>query len=490
MRRLSLAVLSLAMLIAGCTSPTADVDAAETEAAPDANVTVVARPDPTLPPPAQPDPTQPTPLPRLPALNFSTPVALPLAGNIGAGEPNIAALADGTLFVTAPVGLQMHANVMEGAAYLWRSEDGGATWEMLRGPDPGPVGVGPFCSCDADVVTSPDGWVYYSDWWDGNYMVERSGDGGDTWEASPVTTREAIPFTRVDRQWLVAGEGGFLGLFYSYFASATVGVDLPVTEFTSGVHAVFSDDRGATWSQPVVVVARENGHGLQIAHPRMLPDGTLVMPYGDTATDADKGFWRSPSEVKLAVSTDNGATWQHKLVAAAPEGFDNLWAVQADVDATGAIHVGWAARVDDETMGMFVATSRDAGDSWTEPLALRAEGLNFLPWVAAMGNGTVGVGWYGSDTTGDPTKAGPDATWHAWVAQSVDGGEAFVVQRVTDEPAKTGAMCPRGASCGEDRELLDYVSLAYTPDGTMHYAFARSDGGTARSLVASTIPLA
>lgn len=476
------------MLVAGCTSPTADVDAAQTDAAPDANVTVVARPDPSLPPPAETEAPPATALPRLPALNFSVPVALPQVGSVGAGEPNIAALPDGTLFVTAPVGLQMHANVVEGAAYLWRSQDAGATWEMLRGPDPGPVGVGPFCSCDADVVTSPDGWVYYSDWWDGNYMIERSGDGGDTWEASPITTREAIPFTRVDRQWLVAGDGGFLGLFYAYFSMVSPGVELPVTEFTSGIHAVFSEDRGMTWSQPVVVVARESGHTTQIAHPRMLPDGTLVMPFGDTAIDGDKGSWRSPAEVKLAVSTDNGATWQHKLVAAAPEGFDNLWAVQADVDATGAIHVGWAARVDDDTMGMFVATSRDAGESWTAPLALRTTGLNFLPWVAATGNGTVGVGWYGGDATRDPTEAGTGASWHAWVAQSVDGGETFVVQRVSDEPVKTGPMCPRGAACQGDRELLDYPSLVYAPDGALHYAFARSDAGTAQSLVASAIP--
>ncbi|HVM45407.1 MAG TPA: sialidase family protein, partial [Candidatus Thermoplasmatota archaeon] len=192
-----------------------------------------------------------------------------------------------------------------------------------------------------------------------------------------------------------------------------------------------------------------------------------------------------PSSVMLAVSTDGGATWEHREVAEAPEGFDNLWAVQADVDASGAIHVAWAARVDDERMATYVATSRDLGRTWTTPLALRDAGLNFLPWVAAFGDSTVAVGWYGGDATGEPDKAPADALWYAYVAQSTDGGASFVVQRVSDTPVKKGELCPKGGACRGDRELLDYVSLAYDANGDLHYAYAVSEKDVARTLVAT-----
>ncbi len=409
---------------------------------------------------------------------------LPLPQDKGAAEPNIAVLDDGTLFLTAPVGDAEQPNVHEGAAWLWRSTDGGQTWEVLRDPwigeedaipDASPFD-GAFCSCDADVVTSPDGWVYYTDWWiagflgPGNYLVEASPDGGETWQKMPVTIPHA---SSVDRQWLVAGEDGFVGLFYSYFGTVPVTSDQADTPVNGrAIQAVFSTDHGQTWSPPVDVVSATPSEAFQIAHPRLTPDGTLVMPYGYVDTQED--FFTDPSKVKLAISTDLGQTWEQSTVAEAPEGFDNLWAVQGAVDEAGTIHVAWAARTG-ETMTVFHAESRDAGLTWTEPTALRAEGLNFLPWVAARGDGQVAVGWYGGDATGDPTEAGDDATWYAYIAERPDTGSAFAVDQVDPVPVMEGPLCPKGASCAEDRELLDYVSLVYGPDGELHYTFARSD---------------
>ena len=487
MRRPEALSLVALLLLAGCTTPEAEV--ATTEVPVDEGVDVVSR----APTAAANATTSNGPIleepsaSALPArIRFGEPVALPMVGGYGGGEPNIAALPDGTLFVAAPTGMA-ESGVIEGGGYLWRSQDGGATWEQLRGPS-GTLPVGPFCSCDSDVVTSPDGWVYYTDWWiagylgPGNYLVERSSDGGETWDATPITSREAI--TRVDRQWLVAGEDGFVGLFYNRFGIGFGPVVVnsgEVPDVATGIHAVFSRDHGATWSDPVVVVP----HGAQIGHARILPDGTLVQPYGYNEYDAEKGSWRSPSFVNVAVSTDGGQTWESHPVAQAPEGFDNLWAVQADVDRSGAIHVAWSARVDDDIMATYVATSRDGGRTWTDPLALRAEGLNFLPWVAAYGNDTVAVGWYGGDATGEPTEA--DEEWFAYVAESHDGGETFAVHRVSEEPVKTGPMCPRGAACDGDRELLDYVSMVYDATGALHYAFARSDDDMAVTLVANEL---
>jgi hypothetical protein len=442
------------------------------------------------------------PAPAAPALvalappSFAAPVALPQV--VGAAEPNIAILPDGTLFVTAPVGGSLKPNVNEGAAYLWRSTDDGATWQVVRSPHVGPSDQlptqpgGGFCSCDADVVASPDGWVYYSDWWvsgvaPGNYMVEASADSGETWASTPVTIPQDF-VASIDRQWLVAGEDGFLGLFYSFYASTPVdSLPLPVFGLDrqgQAILASFSNDHGATWGEPVAVVPAAQGDGYQIAHPFLAPNGTLMMPYG-RVPDSSGSFWLSPSEVRLAWSTDKGTTWQDTLVADVPLGFDNLWAVQGAVDAsTGQVIVVWAARLDGVKGDDVAPTSRMAlsvlqfGPLGTlGPLVVRGEGTNFLPWAAAR-DGQAAVGWYGGNETGDVTSASADAQWFPYVALAPDGlftPGSFTLSTVASEPVKTGPICPKGAACGGDRELLDYVSLVFDDAGSLHYAFARSE---------------
>lgn len=443
------------------------------------------------------DPVTPIVDPVREPIAFADDVALPQLQ--GAGEPNIAILPDGTLFVTAPVGGSMKPNVMEGSAYLWRSTDGGATWEVLRSPDilpmenPLPINAGLFCSCDADVTTSPDGLVYYTDWWiaglaPGNYLVEASADGGDSWTANSLTIPQNL-VAGMDRQWLVAGEDGFVAIFYSFFSSipcaVIVCVTPPIPAFGldrpgQAIEAVYSFDHGETWSEPNPVVPASND-GLQIGHPRIAADGTLWMPYG--AVPPGDTFWRDESEVRVAVSKDQGATWTQNKVADAPEGFDNLWAVQGASDSvTGRSSVAWAARVDDDHSAVWLANSEDL-TSWSVPYPVDGLGINVLPWVAAW-NGTVTVGWYGSSATGDPLEVSGSTEWYALSAQWDGIGTAptaahMPIAYVSDEPVKTGPMCPRGAACTSDRELLDYVSMEYAPDGNVHYAFARSQGGNA-----------
>lgn len=454
--------------------------------------------------PTPPEPAGPA---VLAAPLFAEPVPMP---QVGGGEPNIAILPDGTLFVASPAGLSK-PNANQGGAFLWRSQDGGKTWDTLRQPytveqqEQQGLPAGAFCSCDADVTTSPDGWVYYSDWWiagllgPGQYLVEASSDGGDSWTSNPVTIPENI-VASVDRQWLVAGEDGFLGLFYSFFASTPSPVATPVPAFGldragQAIEAVFSTDHGASWSTPVAVVPSDVDTALQIGHPFLAPNGTLMMPYGLVHTTPEGGFWLDRSEVRLASSSDRGATWKDSLLAEAPLGFDNLWAVQGAVDAsTGQATVVWAARDSgvsggrvgrDSTMGLWVKQFGPLGD--LAPVLVRGTGQNFLPWAAAR-NGTAAVGWYGGDAAGDMTAAPGDAAWFAYAATAPDGlfrANGTLVAKVSAEPVKTGPICPKGAACNGDRELLDYVSLVFDGAGRLHYTFARSESDNAHVHVAS-----
>lgn len=458
MRRL--AALTTLALLAGCTAPTTEVDPAAA---------------------------------ALPRLAFGPTLAMdqPTSG----AEPNLAVAPDGTLWITAVAGAQERPNHETGAAWLWRSTDGGASWETLREPARDtPLGSipgtrRPFGSSDADVTTSPDGYVYYSDWWNwgapltwpvappvllpvspfvryGNYLVERSADRGATWESTPVTTLDS--FGGIDRQWLVAGPDGWVGLFYAYFHGPNPSRpgDVRGLEGASSIQAVYSTDHGETWTKPAPVVENDASGFSQIAHPRLTSDGLLWMPHGWMGGDS----WTSPSEVRVALSDDLGATWRQVKVADVPEGFDNLWAVQGDHTPEGTLHVAWGARTG-ETMTLFHASSADDGETWSAPDAVRAEGLNFLPWVAAGPDG-VALMWYGSDATGDPVEAPEGTAWWPYVATRENG--AWALARASAMPVKTGPMCPRGAACPGERELLDYPSLAYGPDGGLHVAYATS----------------
>lgn len=458
MRTLPLLALAV-LLLAGCSDPAADPEVA-------------------------------TPSSRDLPMEFAPDVPLPQPA--GAGEPNIAILPDGTLFVTAPVGGSPKPNVGEGAAYLWRSTDGGTTWETLRSPElpaepeNAPRPGGGFCSCDADVIASPDGWVYYSDWWiagvaPGNYLVEASSDGGDTWTANSLPIPQNL-VAGMDRQWLIAGDDGFVALFYSFFSSTPLqSVPVPVFGLDrpgQAIEGVYSYDHGQTWTAPLPVVPASD-LGLQIGHPRMTPDGNVWMPYG-AILDGDETFWRNPSEVRAVVVSRSGTILSDVLVAEAPEGFDNLWAVQGTTDPdTGRSYTVWAARTGDDDSAVWLSSSDDLA-SWTLPYPVDALGVNVLPWADARG-GSVTVGWYGSDFTGDPIEAGAQTKWYALGARWNDTAwppraATMPVTYVSPQPVKEGPMCPRGAACNGDRELLDYVSMVHDADGVVHYAFARSRG--------------
>ncbi|HEV8359389.1 MAG TPA: hypothetical protein VGR28_02930, partial [Candidatus Thermoplasmatota archaeon] len=255
------------------------------------------------------------------------------------------------------------------------------------------------------------------------------------------------------------------------------------------IQVMVSADHGAadSWAGPFTALPTDPGTFYLHGKPAALPGGGFAMAFGEVPND----YLYGPGRVGVAFS-DDGRAWHVRYVADVPEGFESVWPVQAAADAAGALHVAWNARTGD-TMTVFHSATRDRGASWSQPVAVRANGTNALPWVAARGDGEVAVGWYGGDATGDPSKADDNATWFAYLGESRDGGATWSVGKVRDEPVKEGPFCPLGARCPADRELLDYVSLVHGPDGRVNYAFAHSEaegqGATARVLYAGTVPL-
>ncbi|MGQ0537285.1 MAG: hypothetical protein ACT4PT_14580 [Methanobacteriota archaeon] len=408
-------------------------------------------------------------------------------------EPVIAALADGTLFIAAKAGDQERPNLVEGAGWLWRSDDRGSTWSILREPmHATPLGTapgtrGPFGSLDPDVVTSPDGWVYYLENWGAraparpppgvpspivaqNYLVERSSDGGRSRDPVTITATDALEPTAVtDRPWLAAGPDGRLGLYYLFIdrTQSLVGNGAGVTR------AVFSADHGETWGEPVDVTPRRTGHVHLHARP-LVVGGTIFVPYLDIGPLAPgRAGVDLPAAVRVAVSPDDGRSWESFFVAAVPEGTGNLLPLQGAADAKGRLFLGWAARAG-ENMALFFTEGSADGHTWNPPVAIQANGTHFQPWLAARGDGQVAVAWYGGDSTGDPEDAADDAPWFAFAATRDGEDSPWRIGHASEEPVKTGPICVRGGGCTSNHELLDNLGLTYDTSGVLHLAFARS----------------
>src|SRR5581483_2922899 len=241
-------ILLLALLLAGCAQPAATK-------APSA-----------APPAPAGDPFHPRQASgsadlKPPAAQPDVPVATP-----GFAEPNVAAGYDGkTLYVGNP-------------GDVWRSDDGGKTWQH-----PGNAGL--EGGGDGDVAVDRNGTVYYLG------LLGKEGrtipflashDRGETWSKA-VDLAEG---GGKDREWIdVTPEGGIAATWRG----------------KTGIEFNGSPDGGASWRGKVTV--GPDGDGGPVVHDPVT--GALAIPVVDqaatTGTDAPV--------VHVYVSNDSGKTW-------------------------------------------------------------------------------------------------------------------------------------------------------------------------------------
>lgn len=444
--------------------------------------------------------------PPAPPAAFAAPVPLPQVS--GAADPVLATAPDGTLWIAAIGGTSDAPNVATSSAWVWRSRDAGATWDVVRGPvreRPMPDGTRrPFGNHDMDLVVAPDGWVVHAGWWTprspliapegvpgavdspivtpGNYVVEASGDGGETWQSWSVPALDGLVLSDAPR--LAAAGDGRVWLAYAVlrpspdfeeFASGSDGTD-PRFE----IHVVAGEGHGASWGAPVVAIPLETNHNYVKGRLVVLPDGRIVIPYGDSEYQTGAAPERPPSEVRLAVSDDGGATWASKRVVEVAAGFSHLVPVQAAADASGRLVVAWGAWVENRIV-VHASESVDGGESWSAPVALNGAGTGFAPDVAAGPSGEFVVAWYGSDVSGEPEDAPDDAEWHVHVARRAAEG-AWTVTRTTEAPVKSGPICSKGPTC---RALgqFDWLGAGVLADGRAGVAFTVDEPDEARRRV-------
>jgi hypothetical protein len=300
-----------------------------------------------------------------------------------------------SLAVSGPnvvVGFNDSAPVASFSGYS-NSSDGGQTFT-----DDG--GVQGQQSGDAVVAANRAGVFYYamlSTDAVGQSMigVSSSTDNGQTFTL-PVdaSTSADGPGLFQDKEWLTTDNTGGPNDGNLYLAW---------TQFTQTQAQILfarSVDGGSNWSAPISLSGLGPGLGHQAAMPAVGPNGVVYVTWLDRAT----------GQIPIRLSNDGGQTFTNPItgqgvVQAINQIPDTLSGnIRADsfpsiaVDQnSGAIYIAYAATVGNDQASVFLVSSTDGGQSWSNPLLVNDDGTvtdQWMPSLAVTSTGVVGIMFY------------------------------------------------------------------------------------------------
>ena len=338
------------------------------------------------------------------------------------------------------------------------SFDGGVTWqEGLLPALTAPSGGRWQKASDPWVAFGPDNRAYAASLLfnetspDNAIGVSRSLDGGLTWTAPVEVFRSNPDFN--DKE--AVGADTFPGS--PHFGNVYVTWDINPASQTSFQRLVVSrsTDGGVRWNVPVTIRETDSNVG---AIPAVGPDGTVYLVWVGGPGDAVK------AKLFFSKSTDGGVSWTRprKLLKFRALGVPNqrvggpLPSFAVD-PVSGALYIGWEDRrwtgVDQAT----IISSRDGGESWSEPRRV-SDGPDDAPSytvsVATNTEGQVAVSYY--SLRNDPQRR---FAADKYCSISVDGGVSFrPATRLTSESFDVRFA----AQAGGNYFLGDYAGLTGT----------------------------
>ena len=332
------------------------------------------------------------------------------------------------------------------------SKDGGATW----GPQL------PLCACDRSkaqydptIEVVPNTGAVYSAFLDFDRhngfstVFTKSTDHGKTW-TDPVHVYGNVAWT--DKPEITMNASG-KDVYVSW--NGPQGGDLYV-----GI----SHDFGKTWTQKKLSKDKRYYYAYDA---RVLGDGTVVF---SESSIVYSGLTKVNGEVwhHAVVSRDKGKTWENVVVAKVPLGESciadgcgpDFYTGQTSVveDAPGRLVFAYEApTTDGGPQRVYVATSSDAGRTWSAGAPLSVSGENATqPRLASSGGGNARI-WYMQTAGHDP-----DA-WNVWYRSSSNGGASWSSPvKISDAPE--GAAGYVGAN-GFGEIYGDYGEIAVTNIG-------------------------
>lgn len=324
--------------------------------------------------------------------------------NIGADrsalgrEPMIVELTNGSLLVAG-----YGSSDPNDTPRLWQSSNGGSTWRRV---DVGKPTDGAIGNSDVDLAVAPKGTIYFVSMgykWPPNpegthIAVGVSRDEGKTWKWT-VLTRER----KVDRPWVVVAPDGKAYVIWNDGRS---------------VFCAKSNDEGATWTTGTVTDA-----GGGSSHLAVGPKGELAVRL-TPVSQSGEGF--TPGADLIAISVDGGVSWQNHVAPgerdwvpmdkAGPKDTPR-WVEPLVWDAKGDLYSLWTNK-----KAVWLARSRDLGETWKTWKTADCTAMCFFPYLAAKGD-EVAATWM----TGDEKKM-------SFYVARVTMGEVEAAQVITSAP--------------------------------------------------------
>ena len=378
--------------------------------------------------------------------DYAAPSSLPDANN--AGEPSI-----GTSYKTDKTFFQSSLSTYK-VDFDDTSTPATATWTDASAnagdgcPQGSTVSLDPILFTDHETgrtfesqLTGADSATCYTD------------DDGKTWSPS---TGGGIP-SGVDHQTVGGG---------AYSANG-VGA-LPTSTYKNAVYYCSQDiatafcavsrDGGTTFGAGVPTYSLLDCGGLH-GHVKVAPDGTAYLP--------NKGCGADQAAI---VSKDNGTSWTVSKVPGATPGDSDP---SVGVGANGTVYFGYVGA--DGKPGM--AVSRDQGRTWTDRQTVGTKfGIQnaVFPTVVAGDDDRASIAYLGTPTGGNyQDNANFHGEWHLYVDTTYDGGKTWVTSDATpNDPVQVGSICTGGTTCGDDRNLLDFIDVTTDDHGRVEVAFA------------------
>lgn len=344
------------------------------------------------------------------------------------------------------------------------SFDGGRTW--ARHDFAVPECLDPW------VAVLPDGSALFLGLTFGAKGAEmvafRSPDGGRTWSDTPVSFGHGH-----DHGSLAVDASGNV-----YVASHQRQPGKPRRD---GIFVARSTDGGASFAEPARIVS-SNLSAFALS-PAVLADGTLAVPFINYSRRKPGGesdlFERAPAWV--ITSQDGGRTFSVPLFVTdvCAGNFPEL-----AVDASAGPYrdrLYWICQ-DAEDEHVYVLSSADRGETWSEPVAVNRSGRSPLVGNAVLAvnrDGVLGVSWY--DARNDPRGyRGSFRCQDVYFAASLDGGRTFL----PEVKVSSAENCPDTPANGEAGRRWaaggDYHGLAADAEGRFHVLWADSREGIYR----------